>query len=372
MSFKASVAVSDLPVLSSPLPSPLGSCPVPGTETERVLLGHGSGGLLTAQLIEEMILPAFRNAALEPLDDQAVLPLPVEPGARLAFTTDSYVVTPLFFPGGDIGELAVNGTINDLAVGGARPLALSLALILEEGFPLDDLRRVIASVKAAAARAGVPIVTGDTKVVGRGSGDKVFINTAGIGVVPAGVELSSRRVRPGDAILLSGTVGDHGATILAQREGLALGGDLASDTAPLHELCAAVLRACPDTHAMRDATRGGLGAVLVEIASRGKNSKLGIEVDENAVPVRAAVRGACELYGLDPLLLANEGKLVAFVPAAGADAALAALRAHPLGRQAARIGHVSGDGSGLVFLRTPLGSRRILDLPYAEPLPRIC
>jgi hydrogenase expression/formation protein HypE len=354
---------------SEPLAVPFGACPVPSTETERVLLGHGSGGLLTAQLIEELLLPAFRNPALDALDDQAVLPLAAQPGDRLAFTTDSYVVTPLFFPGGDIGELAVNGTINDLAVGGARPLALSLALILEEGFPLDDLRRVIASVRNAAARAEVPVVTGDTKVVGRGCGDKIFINTSGVGLVPAGIDLSSRHVRPGDVILLSGSVGDHGATILAQREGLGLDGDLASDTAALHGLCAALLRACPETHAMRDATRGGLGAVLVEIAARGK---LAFEVDETAVPVRPAVRGACELYGLDPLLLANEGKLVAFVPAARADQALAALRAHPLGRDAARIGRVSEAGSGLVYLRTPLGGRRILDLPYAEPLPRIC
>jgi hydrogenase expression/formation protein HypE len=345
------------------------ACPIPTVETERVLLGHGSGGLLTAQLIEQLVLPAFRNPVLERLDDQAVLPAPAGQGERLAFTTDSYVVTPLFFPGGDIGQLAVHGTINDLAMGGARPLALSLALILEEGLPLDELRRVLASAADAAARAGVPVVTGDTKVVGRGSGDKVFINTSGVGVVPAGVELSARHVRPGDAVLLSGTVGDHGATILAQREGLALDGELASDTAPLHELAAALLRACPDAHAMRDPTRGGLGATLVEIASRGR---LSIEIDETAVPVRESVRGACELYGLDPLLLANEGKLVAFVPGARAAGALAALRGHPLGRDAVEIGRVTDRGDGLVVLRTPLGSRRVLDLPYAEPLPRIC
>src|SRR6185503_2000340 len=253
-------------------------CPAPKPETERVLLAHGSGGLLTSQLIEQLVVPAFRNPALEALDDQAVLALSasaVGGGARIAFTTDSYVVTPLFFPGGDIGELAVNGTINDLAMGGARPLALSLAFILEEGLPLDELRRVIASVRAASARAGVPIVTGDTKVVGRGAGDKIFINTSGIGLVPPGVDLSSQRVRPGDAILLSGTIGDHGATILAAREGLELGGELRSDTAALHELAAAVIDACPEAHAMRDPTRGGLAALLVEIASR---RKLGIEV----------------------------------------------------------------------------------------------
>jgi hydrogenase expression/formation protein HypE len=346
---------------------PFGACPAPRAETERVLLAHGSGGLLTSQLVEQMVLPAFDNPALAALDDQAILPGTGE--GRLAFTTDSYVVTPLFFPGGDIGELAVNGTINDLAVGGARPIALSLAFILEEGLDLADLRRVIASARAASLRAGVPVVTGDTKVVGRGSGDKIFINTSGVGVVPAGVSLSSRRVRSGDAVLLSGTVGDHGATILAQREGLSLGGDLRSDTAALHQLCDAVLAAAPELHAMRDPTRGGVAAVMVEIASRGK---LTIEIDEAAIPVRDTVRGACELYGLDPLLLANEGKLVAFVPAASADAALAAMRAHPLGRDAVRIGDVTGGGSGLVYLRTPFGGRRILDLPYAEPLPRIC
>ena len=350
-----------------------GACPVPKPETERILLGHGSGGLLTAQLIEQMVLPAFRNPALELLDDQAIVSLDDAGGrGRLAFTTDSYVVTPLFFPGGDIGELAVNGTVNDLAMGGAQPLALSLAFILEEGLALVELRRVIASTQRAAARAGVPIVTGDTKVVGRGSGDKIFINTSGIGLVPEGVRLSSARISPGDVILLSGSVGDHGATILAAREGLALGGALCSDTAALHQLAAEILRAAPDAHAMRDPTRGGLGAVLVEIASR---RKLAIEIDEAAVPVRDAVRGACELYGLDPLLLANEGKLVAFVPEARAGAALQAMRSHPLGREAARIGRVgaaASDDAGLVTLRTPLGGRRILDLPYAEPLPRIC
>jgi hydrogenase expression/formation protein HypE len=346
------------------------ACPVPKSETERVLLAHGSGGLLTSQLIEKMVLPAFRNPALDALDDQTMLATSALGGsARIAFTTDSYVVTPLFFPGGDIGELAVNGTINDLAVGGARPLALSLAFILEEGLELDELQRVIDSVRTAAARAGVPIVTGDTKVVGRGAGDKIFINTSGIGVVPPGIDLSSLRVRPGDAILLSGTIGDHGATILAAREGLQLGGDLRSDTAALHELAAGIIDVCPDAHAMRDPTRGGLAAALVEIASR---RRLGIVIDERTIPVSDTVRGACELYGLDPMLLANEGKLIAFVPAASADAVLARMRGHPLGRDAAAIGHVSNDGSGRVSVRTALGSRRILDLPYAEPLPRIC
>jgi hydrogenase expression/formation protein HypE len=343
-----------------------GACPVPFVDREHVLLGHGSGGRLTAELIETLVLPAFRNPALAPLDDQAILPIPA---GRLAFTTDSYVVTPLFFPGGDIGKLAVHGTVNDLAMGGARPLALSLAFIIEEGLPLADLRRVIESARAAAEAVGVPIVTGDTKVVGRGAADGLFVNTSGVGLVPEGVNLSSGRVAAGDVILLSGTLGDHGMAILAQREGLALGGALASDTAPLHELAAALLAASPGAHALRDPTRGGLGATLVEIASR---RRLGVEVDERALPVREAVRGACELYGLDPLLVANEGKLVAFVPAAEAPAALAALRAHPLGREACAIGRVTEEHPGLVALRTPVGGRRILDLPLEEPLPRIC
>ncbi len=340
-------------------------CPLPISATDRVLLGHGSGGKLTAELIEKLIVPAFANPALECLDDHAIVSAA---DARLAFTTDSYVITPIFFPGGDIGELAVNGTLNDLACGGARPLALSLAFILEEGLPLADLRRIVDSARRAAAAAGVSIVCGDTKVVGHGSCDQVFINTSGIGLVPPGVALGSARVRPGDAILLSGPIGDHGVAIMAHRAGLELG-DVTSDTAPLHELSAALLRACPEIHAMRDPTRGGVAATLVEIATR---RRLGIEVDEAAVPVRDAVRGACELLGLDPLLVANEGKLVVFVPDACADDALAAMRAHPLGRHAARIGTVTDAHPGVVELITPVRGRRLLDLPFAEPLPRIC
>jgi len=346
--------------------TPFGECPVPISGPEEILLGHGSGGKLTARLIEKIILPAFRNPALERLDDQAILPFG---GARLAFTTDSYVVTPIFFPGGDIGELAVNGTVNDLAMGGATPLYLSLAFILEEGLPIGDLERVIQSVRRAAVRAGVDVVTGDTKVVGRGSGDKVFINTSGIGLVPPGVDLSSARVQPGDAILVSGPIGDHGVAILSRREGLEFDGQIESDTAPLHELVAAALAAGSGIHALRDPTRGGVAATLVEIATR---RGLGIEVDESAVPVRDAVRGACEILGLDPLLVANEGKLVAFVPEAGSERVLQALRAHPLGRGACRIGRVTADHPGFVTLRTPIGGQRILDLPFGESLPRIC
>jgi hydrogenase expression/formation protein HypE len=341
-------------------------CALPIAATDRVLLGHGSGGKLTGELIEKLIVPAFANPLLDALDDSAVMPVPE---GRVAFTTDSYVVSPIFFPGGDIGELAVNGTVNDLAVGGARPLALSLAFILEEGLPLVDLQRVIASARRAADRAGVSIVTGDTKVVGRGACDRIFITTSGIGIVPPGVALGSAQVRAGDAILLSGPIGDHGIAIMALRAGLELAGDVVSDTAPLHDLSAAILRACADAHAMRDPTRGGVAATLVEIATR---RKLGIEVDEAAIPVRDAVRGACELLGLDPLLVANEGKLVAFVPEAGAERVLEAMRAHPLGRHAARIGFVTDDHPGIVELRTAVRGRRLLDLPFAEPLPRIC
>lgn len=345
---------------------PFQDCPVPIAETKEILLGHGSGGKLTAQLIERLLLPAFRNPILEALDDQAIVTID---GTRLAFTTDSYVVTPIFFPGGDIGELAVNGTVNDLAMGGARPLFLSLALILEEGLALEDLRRVVESARRAAQQAGVPIVTGDTKVVGRGSGDKIFINTSGIGLVPPGVEMSSGRVRPGDAILLSGTIGDHGIAILSVREGLEFEGEIRSDTAALHELSAAVVAAAPGIHAMRDPTRGGVAATLVEIASR---RRVGIQVDERAIPIRDTVRGACEILGLDPLVVANEGKLVAFVPEKQSDRALDALRGHPLGRDAARIGTVTADHPGIVRLRTPIGGDRILDLPFGESLPRIC
>jgi hydrogenase expression/formation protein HypE len=344
------------------------TCPAPVTETDRVLVGHGSGGKLTAELIERMIVPAFSNPALDELDDQAVLDGPLV-GERLAFTTDSYVVSPIFFPGGDIGELAVNGTINDLACGGARPIALSFALILEEGTPLADLRRVIESARRAASRARVPIVTGDTKVVGRGAGDQIFINTAGVGRVPAGRVLGSAQVRAGDQILLSGPIGDHGVAIMAQRAGLELDGDVASDTAALHELAAAILTAAPGVHAMRDPTRGGLAATLVELATR---RRLGIEVDEATIPIRDEVRGACELLGLDPLLVANEGKLVVFVPEREAERALAAMRSHSLGRHAARIGSVTSNHPAVVELVTPVRGRRLLDLPYAEPLPRIC
>jgi hydrogenase expression/formation protein HypE len=345
---------------------PFSDCPVPLVDTDRILLGHGGGGKLTGDLITRLILPILGSEQLERLDDAAVLQIGE---TRVAFTTDSFVVTPLFFPGGDIGELAVNGTINDLAMVGARPLALSLAFILEEGLPIAELTSILESIRKAAEAAGVPVVTGDTKVVGRGSADRLFINTTGIGVVPPGVELTSASVRPGDVILLSGRIGDHGVAILSQREGLELEGAIESDTAPLHGLVQSMLAAWPAIHALRDPTRGGVAATLVEIASRGR---LSIEVDESAIPVGETVRGACELLGLDPLHVANEGKLVAFVTAEGAERVLEAMRDHPLGRDAVRIGQVTDAADGIVRLRTPIGGQRILDLPYGELLPRIC
>jgi hydrogenase expression/formation protein HypE len=346
--------------------TPFGACPVPVLDHKQVLLGHGSGGTLTAQLIERLFLPAFANPILERMDDQAVLDVA---GARIAFTTDSFVVTPIFFPGGDIGSLAVNGTVNDLAMSGARPLYLSAAFILEEGLPMTDLQRIVASMREAAQAAGVTVVTGDTKVVGKGSGDKVFVNTSGIGVVPPGVHVSANRAAPGDAVLLSGTVGDHGIAIMSTRQSLGLEGALRSDSAPLHELVAAMLDACADVHVLRDPTRGGVAATLHEIAGR---SGVGIEIDEVAVPVREEVKGACEILGFDPLYVANEGKLVALVPAAASDAVLQAMRRHPLGAEAVRVGTVCADHPGRVVVRTSIGGRRVLELPYGELLPRIC
>ena len=346
--------------------NPFDSCPAPILHHEEVLLGHGSGGTLTSQLIESIFLPAFSNPILARLDDQAVFEAG---GARLAFTTDSYVVSPVFFPGGDIGHLSVNGTVNDLAMGGARPLYLSAGFILEEGLPLEDLRRIVLSMRDAARDAGVSVVTGDTKVVGRGSGDKVFINTSGIGVVPPGVHVSSDRARPGDAVLLSGTVGDHGMAIMSARQSLGLEGTITSDTAPLHDLVARMLEACSDIHTLRDPTRGGVAATLHEIAAR---SGVGIEIDEDKVPVREEVRGACEILGFDPLYVANEGKLVAFVPPEHGEAVLAAMRAHPLGRDAASLGQVTPAHPGVVVVRTGIGGSRVLERPYGELLPRIC
>jgi hydrogenase expression/formation protein HypE len=342
------------------------SCPAPIGANDTVLLGHGSGGRLSAELLRNVFLPAFSNPLLARLEDQAVLEFG---GARLAFTTDSFVVKPLFFRGGDIGSLAVYGTVNDLAMGGARPLALSAAFILEEGFSLTELCRIAESMARAAARAGVSIVTGDTKVVEKGSDDGVYINTAGIGMVPEGVCLSAANARPGDAVLLSGAIGDHGTAILTEREGLELEGAIASDSAPLNSLVEAMLAVTREVRAMRDPTRGGLASTLNEIAAQ---SRVGIELRESAIPAHEAVRGACEVLGLDPLYVANEGKLVAIVPAERAAETVAAMRRHPLGEEAAVIGTVTAQNPGLVTMRTAFGTTRIVDMLAGDQLPRIC
>lgn len=342
------------------------TCPVPINARESVLLGHGSGGKLSSELLRTIFLPAFQNPVLERLDDQAIVQVN---GCRLAFTTDSFVVKPLFFPGGDIGTLAVNGTVNDLAMGGAEPLFLSLAFILEEGLPLAVLRRVVESVRESAARAGVVVVTGDTKVVEKGSGDGLFVNTSGIGLVPGGLRLSADQARPGDVVLLSGTIGDHGITILSQREGLNFESEIRSDTVALHGLVADMLAVSSEIRCLRDPTRGGLSSSLNEIADR---SNAGIEIEESAISIRDEVQGACEMLGLDPLYVANEGKLVAIAAPTVAEAILEAMRRNPLGRDAQIIGSVSEGHPRMVTMRTRLGTSRIVDLLTGDQLPRIC
>lgn len=344
------------------------TCPAPIGARERIVLGHGSGGRLSAELLRDVFLPLFANPVLDRLDDQAVLEIG---GSRLAFTTDSFVVQPLFFPGGDIGSLAVHGTVNDLAMGGARPLFLSAGFILEEGFSTEMLRRIAKSMAEAAAAAGVAIVTGDTKVVERGKGDGVFINTTGIGVIADGVRLSASQAHPGDRVILSGPIGDHGIAILAQREGLEFETEIRSDSAALHGLVARMLastKAGP-VRAMRDPTRGGVSSALNEIAAQ---SRVSIQIVEDRIPVRDEVRGACELLGLDPLYVANEGKLLAIVAPEAADEILAAMRQDPLGAEAEIIGTVGEESAGLVTMKTAFGSTRIVDMLAGEQLPRIC
>lgn len=342
------------------------SCPIPISQYPQVLLAHGGGGKLMHQLIEKMFLSAFRNPLIETRHDGAVLDLP---NAKLAFTTDSYVVRPLFFPGGDIGQLAVHGTVNDLAMCGARPLCLSAALILEEGLPMETLWRIVQSMQQAAAQAGVPFVTGDTKVVDRGKGDGIFINTAGIGVVPPGVQVAPARVRPGDTVLLNGDIGRHGIAIMAVREGLAFDSVIESDSAPVVGAVMQLLDAGVEIHCLRDLTRGGLASAAVEIAEA---SGLEIRLEENAIPVREDVRGACELLGFDPLYVANEGRFIAFVPPAGAEQALQILRRHPLGEGAAVIGQVQAGRAGMVAMTSAIGTTRMIDMLSGEQLPRIC
>jgi hydrogenase expression/formation protein HypE len=342
------------------------TCPAPLPAQDKVLLGHGSGGRLSAELLQKVFLPSFRDTTLNTLNDQALIGVD---GVRLAFTTDSFVVKPLSFPGGDIGSLAVNGTINDLAMGGAEPLYLSVAFIIEEGLPIETLQQVVISLARAAEEAGVAVVTGDTKVVEKGKGDGLFINTSGLGRVLPGINLSADQARPGDSIILSGSIGEHGITILSQREGLEFDGPMRSDCAALHTLVAAMLEASPAIRCMRDPTRGGLSSALNEIAGQ---SHVGMELEESAIPVQEAVRGACELLGLDPLYVANEGKLVAIVDSRHAERIVAAMRTHPLGKQARIIGLVTEAHPGLVALRTSLGTTRIVDMLSGDQLPRIC
>jgi hydrogenase expression/formation protein HypE len=334
---------------------------------ERITLAHGAGGKSTHTLVDAVFLDAFRNPVLERLEDGACL---ATSAGRLAFTTDSYVVSPLFFPGGDIGDLAVNGTVNDLAMCGARPLYLSCGFIIEEGFPVEDLQRIVASMAAAAERAGVQVVTGDTKVVERGKADGCYINTAGVGMLERPVTLSAAAARPGDVVLVSGPIGDHGVTVMLARGELDISADLTSDTAPLHEIAAGLLDAAGDgVRLLRDATRGGVATICNEVAAA---AQVAVVLDESAVPVRPVVNGAAELLGIDPLYVACEGRFVAVVAPERAEAALAAVRAHPLGAGAAAIGTIKDDPPGLVLLRTTFGGTRIVDLLVGDPLPRIC
>jgi hydrogenase expression/formation protein HypE len=342
------------------------SCPLPLLDYPNVVIGHGGGGQLSAELIEHLFLPAFRNEELEALGDAALLP--AQPG-RLAFSTDSFVVHPLFFPGGSIGDLAVYGTVNDLAMSGARPLYLSAAFILEEGLDMGVLGTIVTRMAEAARDAGVRIATGDTKVVERGRGHGCYITTSGVGLVPPGLAIGPDRARPGDVVLVSGTIGDHGMAVMSVREGLQFGTVIESDSAPLAGLVAVLLGAAPSVRALRDPTRGGVASSLNEIAAR---SRVGINLEERAIPVRSDVQAACELLGMDPIYVANEGKLLAIVDPADADAALAALRAHPLGRQAAIIGRVTDRHPGMLVAKTGIGATRVIPMQLGEQLPRIC
>jgi hydrogenase expression/formation protein HypE len=347
-----------------------GTCPLPQSQYDRILLGHGSGGELTSDLIRKIFLPGFGNDVLAALEDQATVPLEKTAGSpRIAFTTDSFVIRPIFFPGGDIGRLAVNGTVNDLAVGGARPLFLSAAFILEEGLPLTDLKRIVASMRSACDEAGVSLVTGDTKVVDRGKGDQIFIATSGIGLMPEERHLSISFAKPGDCVLISGTIGDHGIAIMSVREGIEFDTVLNSDCAPLNDLTRTMLDACPAIRCMRDPTRGGVSSALNELADA---SHVGVRLTESALPVRPEVHAACEMLGLDPLYVANEGKLLAVVPAENVERLLAVMRRHPRGRDAAIIGQVTADHPGMVTMRSLVGGERVVTMLAGEQLPRIC
>jgi len=335
-------------------------------KTDKILLDHGSGGKVSHALTRDLLLPVFGNPVLNRLDDGAVLD--VDAG-RLAFSTDTYVVDPIFFPGGNIGDLAINGTVNDLAMCGAEPLFLSVGLILEEGFALDDLKKIIATMGAAARKAGVDIVTGDTKVVPKGAADKIFINTSGVGRIPEGIDVGCDQARPTDIIIISGTLADHGATVLTQREGLTFDARVASDSAALNHMVQQILSVCPQVSVLRDPTRGGVGTALNEIAGQ---SGVGIKIFEDKIPVKAEVAGICELLGLDPLYVANEGKLLALVPADQVDSVLSVITADEFGQEATIIGEVTADTPGKVFMQTRIGGSRIVDMLTGEQLPRIC
>jgi hydrogenase expression/formation protein HypE len=342
------------------------ACPIPKSDYTNILLAHGSGGKMTHELIEKMFLPQFRNEFLEPLHDGAVFNVGE---TKFAFSTDSYVVDPIFFPGGDIGELAVNGTVNDLAMCGARPLYLSSAFIIEEGLPIDELWKVVLSIQEAAKRAGVVVVTGDTKVVDRGKGDKLFINTSGIGVVEDGIDIAPKKIQVGDRIILNGDIALHGIAVMSVREGIDFQTQIKSDTAPLNGLVAEMFKSSRNIHVLRDPTRGGVATTLNELAEQ---SGLGISIDEESIPVPDDVRGACEILGLDPLYIANEGKLLAFVSPDDSEKVLSAMRKHPLGKSSVVIGEVVNQHQGTVVMKSEIGGTRVVDMLSGEQLPRIC
>lgn len=346
--------------------TPVASCPLPISDHKNIVLAHGSGGKLSHQLIQKMVLPAFRNELLEPLHDGAIFTVN---GTELAFSTDSYVVKPIFFPGGDIGKLAVHGTVNDLAMCGARPLYLSAAFIIEEGLSTRDFSFILQSMRQAADAAGVSLVTGDTKVVDRGKGDQIFINTAGIGKVRPGVRIHPNRAQVGDTIIVSGEIAVHGIAIMSAREGLEFETEIASDTASLNGLVETIFAASQDIHVLRDPTRGGVTSAVTEIA---ESAHVGIRLNERSLPISEEVKGACEILGLDPLYVANEGKLLAFVRPDEADRVLSAMRSHPLGEKAAVIGEVVGEHPGMVTMKTYIGGTRVVDMLSGEQLPRIC
>ncbi len=332
---------------------------------DKILLAHGSGGKLAHDLVEKSFIKALANPLLAKLNDSAVFDL----SGRLAFTTDSYVVSPIFFPGGDIGKLAVCGTVNDLAMSGARPLYLSLSFIIEEGLAFSELERIVGSVQRAAGEAGVEIITGDTKVVPKGSADKLFVNTAGVGLIPEKVDISGDRAKPGDKVILNGTIGDHGIAVISQREGLSFATELKSDCAPLGGLVAEMLNVSPNIHCLRDPTRGGLATSLNELA---KQSKVSIRIEEEKIPVREEVLAACEMLGFDPLYVANEGKMIAIVPSEDADRVLKAMKSHKYGQNSVIIGEVGAENPGRVVMKTILGASRIVDMLVGDLLPRIC